>query len=267
MQIILSMDNLAIGHMLGVSAVASYALAFQLVLISRQALTRLGRVLVPLYSRHDALEERQLSARIFLEVSSISAALGTILTVFLALFGGDLIRLWVGAQNFVGWTTLWLLCPFVLIQSIVEPGQLALLSIRRHRLVALLRGVEALLKAVLTLLLVRRWGVAGAAFSTLFAAVSITSWSLPLVTLREFQIPVATYLRRAVVPQVALGLFLLLAGRLLVRWWRPDNLLQVVFVAALMALLYGLLYWFLFLNQGQRAFYLRLAGGLFHEEH
>ena len=267
MRLILSTNNIVIGHFVGVSSVASYAIAFQVIEMARQVILRVGRALIPVYSRHYALGERGSLQRIFLEISSVSLAVGIIITLLLFFFGEYLIKLWVGEGNFVGRATFWLLCPFVLIQSAVVPSQVLLLSIRRHRYVALLRGLEGVLNLLLTILFVERWKVFGVALGTLLSAVSTTLWGLPLATIRELKMPIAVYLRGVVFPHFILGLSLFSLGYTIQAHLMPYNLLRVAVLGNLLALIYGLSYWLLFTRPEQRSFYLQLVAEVRKEMH
>ncbi|MBN1137166.1 MAG: oligosaccharide flippase family protein [Anaerolineae bacterium] len=259
MQIILNADNLIIGRLLGVSTVASYAIALQLIEMARQVVLRLGRVLVPVYARYDATGQRQLSGRVYLEVAKISVGIGTVLTLSLALIGGHFIEWWVGAAHFVGWTTLRALAVFVLIQSIVAPSQVALLSANRHRTVAWFRGSEAILKLALSVLLVPYLGVNGVALGTVAAAVLTSLWGLPRAVLREFGVPPLQYLQQAILPHVVLGAVTCMGVLWIQSRWTPDGLVELLLVGISITLFYGIGYWVIFLDRKQHGMYRNMA--------
>ena len=257
MRLIISTDNIVIGRYLGVAAVSSYALAFQLVEIARQLILRVGRALVPVYSHNEALNDSNRSSSVLLETTRLTLGLGFLLCIGIALFGEGFILAWIPASKFVGYPTLWMLCGFAAVQAVIIPSQTALLSGGEHRSVTIVRGIEGVLNLILSLVLVRTMGVQGVALATLTSATTVTLWSIPWLAIRKFNIPVKQ-LARSVGGQVVLALILLIAAAFLTAPWKPTGFTEITLAGLVLSIAYSFGYWLFFTSKEQRAFIRRL---------
>jgi hypothetical protein len=120
-----------------------------------------------------------------------------------AVFGREVITAWVGAQNFLGYPTLWLLLLLYVLEAhhvvhaiaVMATGRIAFLR------VALLSGVVTV---ALGVVLARVWGVLGVVVGMVVAQLFTNNWYVPRYGLRLFKVPLRDYLSW-VAPAVAVA--------------------------------------------------------------
>jgi O-antigen/teichoic acid export membrane protein len=135
------------------------------------------------------------SVRVSLILMAYGAA--TLLVV-----GKDLIGIWVGPGNFVGYPVLATLC-LTFVLCVQQGAVLTLARATEHEVYAVPSLLAGGLNLVLAWVLVRHMGLLGVAMATLLAQLLTTNWWIVYDGLRRLRIPRATYLRSCVVPVIA----------------------------------------------------------------
>lgn len=206
-QVVFNTDNIIIGKFLGIAAVTSYAVAFRLSFILMQGVFKVVDVLPPTFSELYSLRDTAKLRALFVQSSKFSVGLAVPITIVLVLFGEDIIRLWVGRENFVGMPTLLGLAALTFMHSFVHPGAVMLLTnAGRVRAVCFFNIAEAVLNLVLSIALVRRMGVLGVILGTVFAQALTNLWYLPISAVREVGLSLSGYMESVLLRPVLAGL-------------------------------------------------------------
>jgi O-antigen/teichoic acid export membrane protein len=175
----------------------------------------------------DGLNNLYLVATKFMFLGSIIAALGG------ALWGRDFFRLWIGSsyaepggQPLVN--TLFAILLFGSAVSVVQRiGYQVLLGTRKVGVLAVLLGVEGAANLLLSITLIRKYGLYGVALGTVIPAVLVQGIVHPIVVCRSLQISLSVYCRkvliRPVLVLVALVPFVIVAG-----YFRPSTWLTLI---------------------------------------
>ena len=186
----MSADVMVISAKLGAEHVVPYALAQKVMLLAVGAVAATSANYAPSFLRAYSLGAvRQLRA-LFRKAMLISVAMGSMASLALLAIGPFFIPLWVGEKNYVGFFPLSMMVGFVAIQMVLIPCDSLLTATGNHRSYALFTFWEAMINLTLSILLVSRFGVAGAAMGTVIArligAGPIMLWkSLRLVRLPQ----------------------------------------------------------------------------------
>jgi len=143
---------------------------------------------------------------IYLALAKSSLVVMMPVGLFLGFFGESIIRLWVGEANFVGVGVLLVLIAMNVFHAIGTPAAMMLQSAGRNRELMYSELLNAALNLVLSIVLIRRFGVIGAPLGTLIAHVLSSFWVVLLLPCRSMRVPVLSYLRTSVVPPVLAGL-------------------------------------------------------------
>ena len=177
--LVLNTDNLVIALTLGAGAVPAYAVPFRLALMPASLLTVLTGAAWPslaaLHARGELAALRDGWTALVRGTGAL--ALGASLVV--ALFGGDLVRLWVGEAVAIPAGVGALVAAYAFL-FVVESGSAVLLNATGRTRGQVRWGLSgAALNLALSLALVRPLGVAGVALGTLLAALATTTWYVP----------------------------------------------------------------------------------------
>ncbi len=158
-------DNFAVGHYIGAGSVGAYILAYRLAMLPVDALISvLNSVLFPAYSKVRLAEPHRF-ATFFPKLNMLSAGLVIAAVGPLALAARPVIRGLYGDRWLAAVEPLMILTFAGLFRGLAHTISPWLLSIRRPDLDAKCKMVEAVVFVTLTLTLVPRFGVVGAAWS------------------------------------------------------------------------------------------------------
>ncbi|MEO8330915.1 MAG: hypothetical protein ABI479_00655 [Gallionella sp.] len=191
--LILQTDNVIIAATLGPSAIPSYEavakIAMTLMTLSLYIVTSSSPFLSKAYASGDNnIVNEMLLRNVRLSMSAI-----VFLVSFMAAFGEQVINLWLGPGNFVGFPVLWTLLLMVLLET--HHVALATATMATGRIAFVWAAIGAgVLNILLSLVLVRYWGLWGVALGTMIAQILTNNWYAPYVALRHFKIPFRDYM-------------------------------------------------------------------------
>ncbi len=258
-----NIDNLIIAAFAGTSAVAVYAVAFRLADYQRQLCNQFNGLLFPVVVRFSAADEMSALRATLLDGTRIALGLIVGVTICLVAFADRLVALWMGPGFEGSLPSLYLLALAGIILVAAGPLGNLLLARGRERVVAFSCLGEAILNATLSIVLVRRYGIIGAATGT---AISVTI-SNALVQMpaacRLLAIPLPAFMRQVTTPSVIAAVPAVAASWLLRTARTPASLLEIVGSGALVGCIYVLFFVTAGLRSSDRARYfgrLRRAG-------
>ncbi len=234
-----NVDNVIIAAFAGTSAVAVYAVAFRLADYQRQLCNQFNGLLFPVVVRFSAAGETGALRATLIDGTRIALGLITGVTLCLVAFGDRLVLLWMGAGFAGSLPALYVLAAAGVVLVAAGPLGNLLLARGQHRLVAFSCLGEAILNVLLSIWLVRQYGIVGAAAGT---AISVTISNVLVqmpAACRLLAIPVRAFLRQvstpsliAIVPGLGTAWLLRVAGD-------PSSLLDVIGGGALAGLVYA----------------------------
>ena len=205
-------DYLVIGILLGAAEVAPYEVAYKLCFLSTYVFSVISTTMFPRFATLHAVGDMASLAGLYLRLAKASLLLMMPVGLFLAFYGEPIIALWVGPAAFAGTGVLLVLVVMNVFHAIGTPAAMALQSSGRNRELMYAEILNAVVNVVLSVVLVSRLGIVGAAIGTLAAHVLTTLWVVLLLPCRQMGLSVPTYLKQSVAPPIVVGL--LTAGAL-----------------------------------------------------
>jgi O-antigen/teichoic acid export membrane protein len=239
-------DALVVGAFIGVGAIPYYVVANSLVIYLMEFVVAIAAVVSPMATKlqtdgkHDELRE------IFLKWSKVSLSLTTAVGLFLLVLGPRFLAWWIDPsyEEPAGGVLQILLVScfaFLPVRGVAQPLLIGLGKPKAPTVGFLVTGV---LNLVLSIALVRPFGLAGVALGTAIPNV-LFSGMLVVVACRELRIPLVDYVAY-VVPRALVGGLPVLA---LLLWFRlgveVETFAGLAIAGAAMGLLFALI-WVLF---------------------
>ena len=256
-----SVDALVIGAFLGTAQVAVWTVAQRLAEVIQRLTNQLNDVLFPAVVDSDTDDRADRLRLIFVQGTRLSLAAVLPAACTVGLLAGPIVTGWVGPGYDLSVAVLQVLAVVVAIRVGTATATTVLKGAGRHKLLAASNVVTAAGNLVLSLVLVRRFGLTGVAYGTLLPVAFAALFVLFPAACRRVGIGLGTALREAVWPAAWPGLVVAL-GLAAARPFVPPSLV----VAALYAAAAGSLYLVLFLRWGlparDRRLYLSKAAGL-----
>jgi O-antigen/teichoic acid export membrane protein len=203
-------DTTVIGVMLGAGSVALYAIPLQLAEYARIVVYGIVSVLLPhLTSLHERGQTKALGDAYVRSVRT-AAFISAFLNVNLIFLGVPFLRLWVGPA-FADAAPVVLLCLGTagFLQAVGTQIQVPFCqTLRTLRFPAVVLLLEAAANLVMSVLLARRWGIAGVAFATAVPAICGSVLLVPAYVARRVGVRLWTLVREALVPSGGLAVAL-----------------------------------------------------------
>jgi O-antigen/teichoic acid export membrane protein len=232
-----------IGHFLSSSFVGFFALPARLVqnvtdLVSRIALVTRSRV-----AELDAIADRTGVVELAIQVNRYCFAAFMPFLIFFGLFGGELIRLWLGPE-FVAHAAP-LIVPLLASSAFALGGQFnsaaVLFGLGRHRGYARVLTCEGVLAVLGLYVIVPRYGILGAAYFVAALMVGFRGLLTPWLVCRRLNYSLSRYITRIYLrPAVAAVAVGSLIAALPTLGLRGVNWVQLAALGAATATLYSL---------------------------
>lgn len=225
-QVIISSDNLMVGHFVSVRLAAFYAIGGSLVTYSGQVVSALTTTFTPLASSMEASGKLKELRQLLIRGTQATLVLSLPISLALLFRGRTFIGLWMGPTYMdVSGSILQILLIAQFMSVAVSTAGSVMMATGKHIGPAKCAVVEACLNVLLTLLLCRRFGAYGVAWGTSVAVTLVTLVFWPRYIQKNLDIPIGTYLKsgwgKAVLGSLPYGFICYLADRL----WHPQSLL------------------------------------------
>lgn len=198
-QVVMQVGPLVIGAVVAVAAVTPYSIAMRLIGYAGQFMVSATGVLTPLATKLHARNEGSAERRLFLEGGRWCTAAALGVGVGIAILGGPLLKLWMGAEVAASATPV---LRILIAGEALAMSQWLTFSIilgkARHRALALSSLSEGVIAATGGALAARYFGVIGVSLVFAAAAFSCRGVFQIIYGSRMLDVPVRTYIGRAI---------------------------------------------------------------------
>ncbi|MEZ6064837.1 MAG: polysaccharide biosynthesis C-terminal domain-containing protein [Planctomycetaceae bacterium] len=225
-------DTVVIGCVLGPAATVPYYIALRLCQMVQSPLENIAEVILPKTGELEASGRRDQLRRLVLLGSGVSLLLVAGFGIGVWYFGERLLLTWLGPGNQSSAPILMILVLASMILMPLRVPKYALMGIGKIRFPATIDAAQAVANLVLSLILVRYWGVIGVAWGTLIPVAFCELGVLLPYCCRTLGIRPAEILRLTILPQVMplLALWGFCEG--VTRLDLPNNWLSLIGIAA-----------------------------------
>lgn len=234
-------DALVIGTFVSASAITYFAIGSRLVDYASEVVTSLAQIFVPMTSQSQAKGDLDALRKIFVAGNRACAFIIFPITAVFTILGKSIIEAWVGAK-YVETSypvLLVLLYPTTLMLAQAASGR-TLWGMAKHRVWAWVVLAEGISNLVLSILLVRPYGIMGDAIGTAIPLTCSMIFFLPQHLCRLLGIKLRTYLARAFVLPLALCVPLVAVLLLMRSWFVPHRFGQLLLQLGIAGIVYGI---------------------------
>ncbi|HJR58575.1 MAG TPA: oligosaccharide flippase family protein [Vicinamibacterales bacterium] len=256
-----SSDTLVIGAMLDTTAVAVWKVGQSLAQLTQQLTSQLNDALFPSVVDSDAAQRHDRLQMILVQGTKLSLALAAPLCVGLIMLAEPLIHGWVGTQFSASILPTQIMLTVVLVRISTASANLILRGAGQHRLLASTNATVAVVNILLSIALIRPFGLLGVAVGTLIPVTASAAFVLYPAACRRVDLPIGRPLVEAIWP--AMWPAVIMIGALwLGRQLPPAGLLSVAAHLAAGGLVYAGLFLGLAIGAVERRFYWMKLRGL-----
>ncbi len=247
-------DNIVIGTMISAAAVTYFSIGARIVSYAQQVVMALAQNFLPLASQSEATGNMDRLRKVFLAGNRVCAFTAFPITATLLILGKSVIEVWVG-KRYVATSyavLVILILPATLMWAQAASGRV-LFGISKHRTWAFVTLGEGIVNVILSVVLVRHYGIIGDALGTAIPLTCTMLFFMPVHLCRQLDIRMRTFVREAYTLPALLCVPLVAALLLMQRWFVPHNYRQLGIQLLIGMIVYGLgLVWVVLTNQALR---------------
>ena len=256
-------DTIVIGYFLGPAIVPLYAIPANLLSYIRNIGWTITHAFMPLFSALSAQNQELEIQRIYLGASRYVVALLLPLCIGATLVGGAFIGVWIGAEyQKDAETIILLLVVFVALPFLNPFSTRYLTAIGRHGLLAKLYPISALVNILASIILVQYWGIIGVALGSAMPVLIVVPIVLKMCC-GYLNISVTRYLQQSVWPAVLPTIGMWGSVYMFCQYWPLIGYTEIVAAVVIGAIVYGVLFYIMGMNQSERLWLKSNASRLF----
>ena len=191
-----STDAIVIGAFLGTSAVAIWAVAQRLIEIVQRITDQLNAVLFPVVVDNSTVQRIDRLQKILIQGTRLSLAMVVPLATVLGLTARPLVMVWVGPEFSESVNVIYILSVVVALRVGNATSAVILKGSDLHKFLAFANLSMAVGNLILSVLLVRVYGLIGVAIGTLIPMIVIAMFVVFPAACRRVELPVFTVVRQ-----------------------------------------------------------------------
>ena len=234
-------DAMVIGTFVGAAAITFFTIGSRLVDYSSEVVSSLAQIFIPMSSQSQAKGDLDGLRKIFVVGNRACAFIIFPITAILTVLGKSVIEAWMGAkyisQSYP--VLLVLLYPMTLMLAQSASGR-TLWGMAKHRTWAYVALAEGISNLVLSIILVRPYGILGDAIGTAIPLTCSMIFFLPRHLCNLLGIKLRTYLSQAFLLPFLLTMPLVACLLLMQRWYIPHHLPGLLVQLVIAGVVYGL---------------------------
>ena len=233
-------DAVVIGAFVSAAAITYFTIGSRLVDYASEMVSSLAQIFVPMSTQSHAKGDLEGLRKILIVGNRACAYIVFPITAIFTILGKSIIEAWVGPK-YVATSypiLLVLLYPMTLMLAQSASGR-TLWGMAKHRALAWVVLAEGVSNLVLSVILVRPYGIMGDAVGTAIPLVCSQIFFLPGHLCRLLRIKIWTYLYGAYAFPLGLCIPLVAVLLLMQRWFIPHGLRQLLIQLIIGGLVYG----------------------------
>ncbi|MBV9572722.1 MAG: oligosaccharide flippase family protein [Acidobacteriales bacterium] len=221
-------DEVVISTLLSVTAVTFFSNGDRLVDYTTEVVSSLAQIFVPMSGQSSAKGDITQLRKIFVAGNRACALVVLPITATLIILGKSVITAWVGPRYVTACypVMLTLLIPSTFSLCQAASGRI-LYGMARHKSLAWVTSMEGIANLILSIILIRPYGIIGDALGTAIPLTCTTLFFLPRHLCRVLNVRIRTFVREAYTLPVLLCIPTVLALLLMRRWFFARNYLEV----------------------------------------
>ncbi|MFA5090341.1 MAG: oligosaccharide flippase family protein [Candidatus Omnitrophota bacterium] len=186
-------DNFVIVGFLGLNSVTIYVIAARLTRHFIDLISSITGIFTPVFSQYEGRGDFHSIREKFILMTRISSYLAIFVGGIIIIFGKAFIERWMGPQYLEAYPLLVVLTIPLTIALMQSPSIQLLFGISKHNFFAIFNSIEGVANLILSLILVRKFGLMGVALGTAIPMIIVKIFIQPIYTCKIIQLSVKDY--------------------------------------------------------------------------
>lgn len=234
-------DELVIGSMISASAITYFNIGARIVDYTGMVVNSLAQVFLPLASESEATGDMTRLRKVFVAGNRLCAFTIFPITATLVILGKSVIEVWMGRKYVAASypVLLILLIPCTIMSAQAGSGRV-LFGISKHRTWAYVTLIEGVANLILSIILVRPYGIIGDSLGTAIPLMCSMVLFMPRHMCKVLGIRLRAYLREAFVLPLLITIPLVVTLLWMRSWFIPHTYRQLAVHVLIGGVVYGL---------------------------
>ena len=246
------LDNFVIALFLNISLVTHYSIAQSMMDYFVSLVTSAIGIFTPLFSQLDGRKDYESIKKWFLFSTKICTTLSVYIGVSIITYGDFFISRWMGNEYIDSYNILVVLCLPYVFALMQNPSVGLLYGISKHKFYSISNSCEGVLNLILSLVLVKNYGLIGVALGTAISMIFFKLIVQPIFVCRVIQISCKKYYFDALLKNLVKTLVPLLIITFLTRNILRPSYPSIITLAIIQTVICLLIYYFLILSLEER---------------
>lgn len=183
-------DAFVIAGFLNLSMVAYYSIGARLVELFGQLVMSIMGIMSPVFSQYEGRGDYDAIRKMFTDATKISVIISVFVGMSIIYYGKVFIQRWMGLDFGSSYYVAVILCVPYIIALMQNPSTGLLYGISKHHYYAVTNGCEGMLNLLLSLILVKYYGIYGVALGTAIAMIIFKLFVQPIVVCRAINLSI-----------------------------------------------------------------------------
>ena len=242
-------DALVIAIFLNVSLVTYYSIGSKLIDYFGWFMVSTIGFVGPLFSQYEGRGDFETLRKRFLDITKISTVLSVFIGMSIIFYGKPFIARWMGPGFESSYLVAVILCIPAMIALTQTAGLQMLYGLSKHHYYAISNVCEGLLNLLLSIVLVKHYGMYGVALGTAAEMVLFKIFIQPVFICRAIGLPVTDYVIKTILLTAVKSLLPLLIYFYLITGYMKADYLHLFAFASVQSLLFIPVFYFFILNK------------------
>ena len=247
-------DSFVIAGFLNLTYVTHYFIGLRLVEYFMQFIISALGVMRPVYSQYEGKGDFESIKNLFLGVTRISVILSFFLGSSIIFYGKAFIQRWMGSGYESSYYVLIILCSASVLDLMQNPSVGLLYGISKHRYYSIANTLEGILNLVLSLILVRYYGMYGVAMGTFVGMFIFRLFIQPFYICAAINLSVYEYYFKTIFLSAIKTIVSLAAYFYLVKEFFSPNYVSIIILFALQITLFAPIAFLFILSKRERQY-------------
>lgn len=187
-------DHFIIAGFLGLSSVTVYAVASRIIDFFIKIVQKVTGVLTPVFSTYEGEKDFESIRNTFVTGVKFSTIISSFIGANLIIYGKFFIENWMG-KKFLGAYPVLAILTFSLTIALSQQVSIGVLqSVNKHKYFSMIVIIESLSNLVLTLILVRKFGIIGVAIGTAIPMILTKIFLQPYIVCKSIKLSLKVFL-------------------------------------------------------------------------
>src|SRR6201997_2754950 len=233
-------DEIVIGTFLSVTAITYFSIGDRLLDYASEVVSSLAQIFVPMSGQSDARGDTEQLRKILIAGNRACALIIFPITAVLIILGKSVIEAWVGARTVAASYPVLVVLAIPMTCALSQAASTRILyGMAKHRSMAWVTLMESIANLILSIMLIRPFGIVGDAAGTAIALFCTSLYFMPRHLCRLLGIRIRTFLREAYSLPILLVMPFIAALLLMRRWFVAHTYMEVGFQILVCLVPYG----------------------------